>query len=317
MIKREIVKRVLKISDFQVDKLKLMINEEKKALHVDPNDYLDALLVSHSIEKGLSLDKPKKIFGENKAEELLGILERMDKKCFEYDVAMSILDEYIKTRQYKSEKIASIKSRFDELQRLYGYNKIPSGVEYVSRGAILCNENMNFEKFVHGRHDIRKTTKDKIKEEWILKAIKIASMAPSACNRQPWRVYYSMDDKKNRDLGGIVSGNRTFMDDMKYYCAIVLDHKYFANRVDEFRQIYLNAGIFIAYFVLALHYLGIGSCIMQFTGLVEDADVKSRAILKLSDTEQVMAVIGYGKYPKKVKCSKAGRRSIRDIARKF
>ena len=317
MIKHIIVKKYLKLNDFQFEKLLMMRRESHRALFSEPNSHLNVLLLSHSIEKGMSLDNPKVSFGEEKAEELIGCLEIIKEDCFEYDVAMSILDEYLKTRSYKNATIVGISKRFNKLKKEHPYKKLPAGIDYISHDDLMNNAKIDLVGFLNSRHDIRKTTNTTIKDSEIRKAIKIASSAPSACNRQPWKVFYSLQEKKNRQLGSIVSGNKAFANDMKYYCAIVVDHSYFANRVDEFRQAYLNAGIFLAYFVLALHSLDIGSCIMQFTGLVEGADKKARDLLKLKESEQVMAVVGFGKYPKKIKFSKAARRSVEDITSKY
>ncbi|MBR0430861.1 nitroreductase family protein [Candidatus Saccharibacteria bacterium] len=317
MIKQKIIKTLLGLNDFQVEKFKLMVKESKMPLFVAPNSELDALLLSHSIEKGMSLDNPKEVFGEDKALLLLELLSKMEGVCFEYNVSMSILEEYIKSRGYESEKLNNIKSVYKKLKKEKPYKKIPAGIDYISRSEMMRKTQMDLFGFLSSRHDIRKTTDERIKKNEIQKAVTLASLAPSACNRQPWKVYYSMEKEKNIKLGEIVSGNKTFAQDMRYYCAIVLDYRFFANRLDEFRQIYLNAGIFIAYFVLALHFLGIGSCIMQFTGLVEDADKKSRELLNLKKSEQVMVVIGYGKYPEKIKYSKAGRRSADEIMVEF
>lgn len=310
-------KKRCKFSDFQIEKYQLMQEEQARALWAEATPEVDALLLSHALEKGLSLDQPKKEFGEDKAEALIGILPKLNAKSYEYNVSMSILKEYLETRAYHNEKIATIEEAFVKLSKKKPYVSLPAGVGTTKLSDIMKKANIDFSSFIKTRHDIRKTSDEAISEKEILKAIEMASLAPSACNRQPWKIYYSLDEKQNQKLGEIVSGNKAFKRDMKYYAAIVLDYKYFANRSDEFRQIYLNAGIILSYFTLALHSLGIGSCIMQFTGLVEDADRKSRTILKLRDSEQVMVVIGFGKYQKTVKYSKAARRSAEEIAIKY
>lgn len=317
MIKKMFIKKALNLNDSQVEKLKLMVQDDKRSLFLAPDLYLDALLISHSLEKGMSLDNPKKNFGEDKVLALLECLKNIENKCFEYDVSMSIVDKYIKNHDGEGDKIDLIKRQYTELKKTKPYREVPSGVGYIIRTDLLTEKNIDFPAFLSSRHDIRKTTNEPIKESVIKRAIEIASLAPSACNRQPWKIFYSMKRENNAKLGEIVSGNKAFAGDMRYYCAIVLDHRFFANRPDEFRQVYLNAGIFLSYFVLALHSLDIGSCIMQFTGLVDDADRRSRELLGLKDSEQVMAVVGFGKYPDKIKYSKAGRRSVDEISVKY
>lgn len=316
MIKKKFAKHVLGLTDLGIEKFRLMLNEDLRLAKIPADPKLNALLLSHSLEKGMSLNAPRDRFGEEKVRELLNILENLE-TGFEYNVSMSILQEFFSTHKHKDSVFGELEKTFMQIRERHAFQELPAGVDYVGREALLEQLKIDFAGFARSRHDIRKTTSQTIRRRDIENAIRIASSAPSACNRQPVKVYYSLDKEKSQRLGEIVSGNKSFCRDMANYCAIVVDNSYFASRPDEFRQSYLNAGIFLTYFTLALHSLSIGSCIMQFTGLVENADQRSRRLLKLRENEQVVAVVGYGYYPKVIKYSKAARRDINELGKEF
>lgn len=316
MIKRKVAKWLFGLDDFGVEKLRLMLSEDLRLAKLPANPGLEALLLSHSLEKGMSLDSPHKTFGRDKAAALLQKLDKLTPR-FEYNVSMSILQEYFSFCECKDSDFSELKQEFLALKQKKPFQEVPAGVDYIDRNKLLEQLRTNFGSFISSRHDIRKTSSRAVTRRDIKAAVRMASQAPSACNRQPIKIYYTLDKNMSQELGQIVSGNKTFCRDMANYCAIVVDNSYFSARPDEFRQSYLNAGIFLTYFVLALHSLGIGSCIMQFTGQVENADQRSRALLKLKDQEQVVAVVGYGYYPKTVKYSKAARRDIADLSVEF
>ena len=56
---------------------------------------------------------------------------------------------------------------------------------------------MEFEKVIHERRSIRKFKEDTIKEEDIEKMVEALRLAPSAKNRQPWKVMVLKGEKKD------------------------------------------------------------------------------------------------------------------------
>lgn len=62
----------------------------------------------------------------------------------------------------------------------------------------LTGTSIDFSSFVKSHHSMRTYLDEPITNEEIIQAIELAKAAPSACNRQPWHVYYSFDDTKDR-----------------------------------------------------------------------------------------------------------------------
>lgn len=311
-------KKLLRLNDFQLEKLRFLYREDRQVLYRQPSAHLSALLLSHALEKGMSLDDRRE-FGADKAHELLTLLEQptFTPGTYEYNVSMSILSDYIEHYAASSAK-NSLAPRFTQLVHRKPYQTLPAGAYDLPSTEIQSS--LHYEQalaFLNSRHDIRRTSNRTISHKLMQQIIQTASLAPSACNRQPWHFYYSLNPAQNRRLGALVGGNKAFADKMKYYGAVTIDQSLFSSRPDEFRQGYLNAGIFVAYLALAMHLHGIGSCIMQFTGFVGQDEPQARSLLQLPNSEQIMAIFGFGHYPKTVRCSYAARRSPDDILRQF
>lgn len=97
---------------------------------------------------------------------------------------------------------------------------------------------------------------------------------------------------------------------------MIYTHIYFRALMMAQLRWYLNGGIFVSYFTLALHSIGIGSCIFQYPDFFESlGDI--RKLTDMSSSEVVVAIIGYGKYPDKAKCIVASRKSVEDISKVF
>ena len=101
------------------------------------------------------------------------------------------------------------------------------------------------------------------------------------------------------------------MQDTPYFCLITVDKALFGE--SEINQWFINGGIFTSFFILALHHLGIGSVILEFN-LFRDTEPRLRDILEVNKTDEIIALVGFGKYPKKAKYICAQRRTNEEIA---
>lgn len=157
---------------------------------------------------------------------------------------------------------------------------------------------------------MRTYSADSVTNEEMLHAIDLAKRAPSACNRQPWHVYYSFNSDKIDAIRNAVPP-QAFLKDTPYFCVVAVDKSLFGP--SEINQWFINGGIFISFFILALHHLGIGSVVLQYT-LFNKTEKGLRKALDIKDTDEIIAVIGYGKYPDEAKCICAQRRPNEEIA---
>mgnify|MGYP000121755382 FL=1 len=147
-----------------------------------------------------------------------------------------------------------------------------------------------------------------------MRVIKTASYAPSACNRQPVKVYTSLDADKNNTISKYVPGNKGFENDVPYYMIVTSNREYFGD--SEFCQWFVNGGIALAYITLSMFSEGIGSCIFQWPSNYP-GERELKKLSGISEAESICGIIGYGKLPEKVKVIGACRKPVDDYLKIF
>ena len=86
---------------------------------------------------------------------------------------------------------------------------------------------MEFKNVIEKRRSIRKFTNDEVDNQLLVELIRLATLAPSAHNRQPWRFMIVKDDKKDM----IVSMMNDFYD--KYKDKVSKTMPFTASVIDE------------------------------------------------------------------------------------
>lgn len=296
-----------------------LFKAEKKITYrsVKNNNEAEILLLCHALEKGMGVRNVKKGYGKEKAVKLIEILATIKDaegmQSYAYCEGVAVLKAYIDFQNACNENIDNIINLFDS----YGFRKesdYAAGFVELSKEELEKGEKFDFYEFVKSKHSIRMFSPEPMSQDVFREAVKCALCAPSACNRQPCKVYYSLDSEQNRILGKMVPGNKSFENDVPYYCVIAVDRSFFGEA--EVFQWYMNGGIFVTYLTLALHAHGIGSCIFQWPDFYE-TEAKVREHIGMKEAEAIVAVVGYGKYLDKTKCICAQRKSENDISRVF
>lgn len=274
---------------------------------------LDALLLCHALEKGMGTQNVRHGFGQEKAKKLAEILKEMkdtgQTDSFAFQESLAILNAYLEFQRNDGVELQDIERHATELNKSF-YSDYNGGF-YVGGGTeFLTGTSIDFPSFVKSRHSMRTYSDEPVSNEEILQAIDLAKAAPSACNRQPWHVYYSFDETKIDALRNSVPP-QAFLKETPYFCLITVDRALFGGT--EINQWFINGGIFTSFFILALHHLGIGSVVLEFN-MFRDTEAGIRRVLDIQDTDEIIAVIGFGKYPKEAKCICAQRRPNKEIA---
>ena len=261
------------------------------------------LLLSHSIEKGMSIPNKRLNFGEEKALDLYKQLKNYN-GIDEYAIkeGYSILSCYIDYRK---------RNGLSDLGIIIPpeIKKIQAGSYKVKREELLYD----YKKFVElcdVRHSVREYADKFVEFNDILKAVDIAKKSPSACNRQMIKIYTTDDINANRELSKIIPGNNGFKDQTARYLFLVSDRNAFD--FYEIDQWYLNGGIFVAYLQLALTSLNIGSCIYQWPK-IKKLEKKAKKILNIPKNEIIVSVISVGYYKETFEVLSSTRKKSEDF----
>lgn len=149
------------------------------------------------------------------------------------------------------------------------------------------SEYMGYFDFCTKRYSVRKFKRTTISIEVIQDIIKIANLCPSACNRQPCKVYFTEDNTKVYDI----RPDKTVTKEIYNYLIITVNKSLFSK--NEVLWPWINAGIYLESLIMAIHSKGLGSCIfgnMKYS----TTDCNFRRVAKIPDNEDIVAYIGFG-----------------------
>ena len=270
---------------------------------------------AHRIEKGLTIQNPRKLWGWNKIGRLVALLEkelaRPTPDRFALETGASVLKAYVAAKKRTEDreeigKAEKLLARAPAVRGLLESVAVAGGAKRLTAGDVSIPEASEWTERLFGtRHSIRDFSDKPIPKEILSRAVGQALMCPSACNRQPFKVYV-LEGKHRNELG---FGNIYHAD--KY---LVVTGEINAFTRAEYGDWLVSATIFATYLALALHALGIGSCMMKkelhFGSKYNDAIRKSCHIPRNEKIVLEMAV-GYYKEDFWVACS--NRKPVRDV----
>lgn len=254
----------------------------------------------HSIEKGLSLENPRKGFGYAKICELFSLVDEYIELggLFSDDVllmAKDALSEYIRFHNdcdYHDDNIDEVVRKFENIfgKECSLKSSIYGGVLHVKNEYSPGDEKI-FEKIVFSRHSVREFSGDTVPLTAIYDAIRIASRCPSACNRQGYHAYIL--EKENFDmLEGWLDGVGGFADDADKF--ILVTGRISTYKPSEKYQWIVSATVFASNLVLALHAKGFGACYVQRSVTPNKKWNVIRQRFNISGDEQAVCMIAVG-----------------------
>ena len=149
-------------------------------------------------------------------------------------------------------------------------------------------------RFITTRHSIRSFSSDRVSDNVMENVLKLSFFAPSACNRQPIKVYWTSNQEKVREIDGCIPRNKGFGNQILNYEITGVDRNMFGK--NEILEWYVNGEIYISYFVMALHTYKLGSCIFQMP-IIYGKLSRIYHVEGIPDNFAIICAIGFG-YPK-------------------
>lgn len=270
----------------------------------------------HIIEKGLTMPETRLGFGEKAILDLVELcyqyrLKRYNVKDQVFVHSVEVLNEYLRFHDLNNFTIDSNTiNRINKLASDLNIYSCSTQFEF-SNYAFFKEHKSSFDKFCKSRHTVRNFTQEKIPLDTIYQCIELANESPSACNRQPTRVYIIKDRQKIIEILELQNGNRGFGHLTNTLLLISSDISVFYT-INERNESLLNAGLFSMTLIYALHFYKIGACLLNWSSSNEN-DRKLRTIIKIPDNEQVAVIIACGYLPDKFKIACSPRLKVTDI----
>ena len=252
-------------------------------------------LNAHVIEKGLSMPNRRLGFGQEKMHILILLCNEYVECGYNtheplFESAVSVISEY---NNLHTKNNVAIEAKLQKEINIF-LTHFPDVV--IRPQPIIKRDEMfhrgDFLYIAQHRHCVR-NFQGHVDEQNLRDAIALAQTSPSACNRQPVKVYViNNSHKNNNDLfDTIVSlqrGNRGFGHNADKLLIIAVEMDTY-NGFGERNQMYVDGGIYTMNMMYALQYYGISSCILSSALLPRNFSEK---YLKVNEIVCSMLLIG-------------------------
>jgi len=250
----------------------------------------------HRIEKGLSMKDRREIFALDYIEEtvthyceLFKQQSSCESKSQELRWFGDVLWSYFNTCK-GHQKIERCREAFKQCFSEPSSPILAPFVRDVSN-PLKCNMEA-LEELMERRRSVRWYTKERVSRDLIERAVRVASQAPSACNRQPFSFRVFDDAKEAEGIASLAGGSAGYAYQIPCLIAVIghLD-AYFSDR--DRHIIYIDASLASMALIQAFECQGLGSCVINWPD-VEDRERKMEKRLKLRKWERPIMLISVG-----------------------
>lgn len=271
------------------------------------------LVVSHVLEKGLTMPKRRLGFGQSRVRMLIEMLndyiQHFNAKPIQVQSSLNDLAEYLFIHEESSFPIPDdIKNGIVKLLKYRASTKDMTNLRCTKDAYFVTD--VNFEKLAYSRRSLRYYDDSDVEMERLIDALRIAQTAPSACNRQSTRVKI-IDSQKAKDyILKIHNGTRGFGHLANKILLITSD---MTNWAPEDRNMaFLDAGIYTMNLLYALHHKSICACPLN-AGLDSKQSSELRKTLSIPESEIPICFITIGNPPDDFLIAKSERLNVSDI----
>lgn len=250
----------------------------------------------HRIEKGLIMEPRREIFAEKYIREtvdhFLDAAESHELCKSEKSWAADVLSKYFTV---VGSSISIDKAREKFVQSALG-SEAPSSVPYPHESLPECSISYdNLFSLFQRRRSVRWFQDKEVDTDLIRQAVNAATLAPSACNRQPYRFKVVTSPEMAVDLAKCAMGTAGFVHNIPCVIAVVGDLSAYPAERDR-HLIYIDSSLAAMQFMLALQTLGLASCPLNWPD-VEEREVLIGSKLDLNYHERVVMLMAVG-YPR-------------------
>jgi len=258
----------------------------------------------HRLEKGLIMENRRSIFALDYIEETVESYAIILQRCNEVELesgelqwAHDVLSEYFKVIDDSHPLIHRLKYQFESLPVPENINKSAKFTPYESKKRAELKI-PSYEEFLNlslKRRSVRWFKDKKVPREVVDEALKAASMAPSACNRQPFKYHIFDDPELTKEIANIPFGTSGYADNLPMVIVVTGDlSDYFSSR--DRHTIYIDASLSVMSFMYALETLGLSSVAINWPdfGLLE-SKMKKKLNLKAYERPVIVLGVGYAK----------------------
>ena len=256
----------------------------------------------HMIEKGLVMQPRRPVFAEAYIEETVDVLCRLDEVVDRSDLdieivwAVSVLRTYFNAVSLDDSAAASqaftkFLARFEGAGANVSFDSRSAPFEFQSTERPTINPD-DFERLLSNRSSVRWFTSTRVPRAVLDRASMAAAEAPSACNRQPYRIILVDDQHLVSAVAAIPGGTKGYADNIPCLAVFVGDLSAFSEERDR-HLIYIDTSLAAMSFILSLEVDGLASCCINWPD-VASRDARLRAVLNIMPHEAAVMLVAVG-----------------------
>ncbi|MGQ9370032.1 nitroreductase family protein [Azospirillum sp. ST 5-10] len=269
----------------------------------------------HRLEKGLALKEPRPGFGQDAVRLLISLLDRYVARHGVDGTARAGIDTLAAYRAFSLGHGLSFPEVDAALVR-FGGGRPPGdgasgGTIAVARAAVAAAAPADPEAFFATRHSVRQFSGEEVAMETVARAVRMAQRTPSVCNRQAWKVHAFSEPAQKARVLSFQNGNRGFGDQASKLLVVTADLQHFTSVGERF-QCWIDGGLFAMSLVYALHALGLGTCMLNWS-VVKETDRAMRAAAGIPDNEVVIMMIAVGHLPERLSVAHSHRKPLDEV----
>lgn len=251
----------------------------------------------HRLEKGLLMRPRRDVFAleyisETVAAYKAAVLEPSATDRGQLSWATDVLTEYFNAVDLSNPVLSQQHDIFLGIR--VEQTESQSRVPYEKAGAlpeplVSIDELLNVAR---SRKSVRSYANRPVQMSDVYRALDVAALAPTACNRQPYTFRFYDDPDRIAELSALPMGTRGWADTIPLFVVIVgnLD-AYFSER--DRHAIYIDASLAAMSFMLALETLGLSSCPINWPD-IGWRERKMKRLLKLAPWQRPVLCMSVG-----------------------
>ena len=267
---------------------------------------------THRLEKGMVLTPRRSIFALDYIEETVGEFVRIPAEEARPDVkwCQDVLKEYFACIE-NNEFTLPLKEIFEESAR---QREVSPSVESFSPYLRKDTTNISYGEFARLaeiRRSVRYFDDRRVDRDVLDKAFEVSSLAPSACNRQPFRYVVFDDPQDAPEIASIPFGTLGYGDSVPCVAVVVGSLDNYPSPRDR-HVIYIDGALSAISLMFSLETLGLSSCPINWPdfGPLEN---KMGKALRLSAFERPIMLIAIGYPDRSIPIAYSKKKSIDQI----
>ncbi|QFU23440.1 nitroreductase family protein [Shewanella eurypsychrophilus] len=250
----------------------------------------------HRVEKGLIMQPRRDLFG-------LAFIEETVQRYIDSHSANTLADaegkwaKDVLNQYFEAVKPGQSRVVDDAREQFIGLHSDVNANEQhapYSRDSIIKTD-VSFEQFKHlcvQRRSVRWFEDKPVPRAEIDKAISAATLAPSACNRQPFEFFLFDNPDEAKEIGAMPMGTAGFSHNFQCVIVVVGDLAAYPYERDR-HVIYIDGSLASMQLMLALETLGLSSCVINWPD-IEQYEAKMADKLKLTENKRPLMMISIG-----------------------